>query len=100
MDFTPTLSRNPQLRKAMEEFATNLAVNELLNGTVSEHPAARAASLHLIAGGRPINPLEQYVDDMVDDMVMDSFYKMLDEMRATMKEYRPYIIEEVEEDNE
>lgn len=97
MDFTPTLSSNPQLRKAIEEYATNLAINELLNDMVKEHGAAGDASRHLIIGGKAINELEETVDSMVYDMVWDSFYKMLDMMRDTMKEYECYVIKAMEE---
>lgn len=90
MDFTPTLSMNPQLRKAMTRFAEQLMIRELLPDQPDEvwdsfNEDCNACSV---------------MDDMIEDMVQDSFYKMLDMMRDTMKEYERYVIEAMEEANE
>lgn len=85
MDFTPTLSRNPQLDKSMQVFATQLAYAELF----PERDDINFDEL----GPEAVNMFF----DMIADMERDSFYVMLDAMRDTMKEYKPYIIEAMEE---
>lgn len=90
MDFTPTLSMNPQLRKAMTKFAEQLMMRELL----PDQPDKVWDSFNESCNASSV------MDDMIEDMVQDSFYKMLDTMRETMKEYKPYIIEAMEADNE
>lgn len=87
MDFTPTLSMNPQLRKAMTKFAEQLMMHELL----PDQPDKVWDSFNKDCNATSV------MDDMIEDMVQDSFFKMLDMMRDTMKEYKPYIIEAMEE---
>ena len=90
MSFTTSLSANPRLRKAMEDYARELMFSELL-------PDEEDRLRELFISENNVSSL---LDDLNEDMVMDSFYKMLDTMREVIKEYRPYIVEELEKENE
>ena len=89
MNFTTSLSANPRLRKAMEDYAQELMFSELL-------PDEEGRLRELFISENNVSSL---LDDLNEDMVMDSFYKMLDTMREVINEYRPYIVEELENEN-
>lgn len=90
MSFTTSLSANQRLRKAMEDYAQELMFSELL-------PDEEGRLRELFISENNVSSL---LDDLNEDMVMDSFYKMLDTMREVINEYRPYIVEELENENE
>lgn len=90
MSFTTSLSANQRLLKAMEDYARELMFSELL-------PDEEGRLRELFISENNVSSL---LDDLNEDMVMDSFYKMLDTMREVINEYRPYIVEELENENE
>ena len=90
MSFTTSLSANQRLFKAMEDYARKLMFSELL-----PDEEGRLRELFISE-----NKVSRLLDDLNEDMVMDSFYKMLDTMREVINEYRPYIVEELENENE
>lgn len=99
-EFVPSMSRNPYLMTAMTDFATNLITSELLPSIAEKNGAdTYTAALRLKFEQQANTAADKVIDDAIEDMVSDAFYAMLDEMRDTMKEYRPYIIDAFKEDD-